>query len=243
MSVDPDPSTNPAPSDTSRRALVIGASRSLGLGLVRELAERGWEVVGTVRSTARTPLHELADASAGRIAVLEQVDVTEDGDLARLGGELLEAGFDLLFVNAGITDADVPAGDVDAETFAKVMVTNALAPLHTIEALAHLVRPDGTIAVMSSRQGSISLNDRGGHEVYRASKSALNQLMRSYDARRTDSRTVLLVHPGWVQTELGGVGAPLTVEESAHGVVNTVERHASDGGLQFRNYLDEVVPW
>jgi NAD(P)-dependent dehydrogenase (short-subunit alcohol dehydrogenase family) len=95
-----------------------------------------------------------------------------------------------------------------------------------------------------SRQGSVSLNTRGGHEVYRASKSALNQLMRSYAARNADDpRTLLLLHPGWVQTELGGPGAQLTVEESAHGVADVLERHAGDGGLQFLDYRDQVVPW
>lgn len=97
---------------------------------------------------------------------------------------------------------------------------------------------------MSSRQGSVSFNTRGGHEVYRASKSALNQLMRSYAARKHDDpRTLLLLHPGWVKTDLGGPGAQVTVAESAHGVVDVLEKHNGDGGLQFLNYLDEVVPW
>ena len=128
--------------------------------------------------------------------------------------------------------------------FTDVMVTNALSPVRVVEGLGPLVAPGGTIAVMSSRQGSVSMNSRGGHEVYRASTSALNQLMRSYAARHADDpRTLLLMHPGWVQTELGGPGATLTVEESAHGVASVVERHAGDGGLQFLDYRDQVVPW
>jgi NAD(P)-dependent dehydrogenase (short-subunit alcohol dehydrogenase family) len=193
-----------------------------------------------VRGSARTPLHDLADE--GRL-VIARADMTEPDDLAALRDLLRDTELDLLFVNAGITNDNVPVSEVSTEVFSEVMVTNALGPLRVVETLGPLVKPDGTIAVMSSRQGSISLNTRGGHEVYRASKSALNQLMRSYAARTAGSRTLLLVHPGWVQTELGGPGAQLTVQESADGVVRMIERQAGTPGLQFRNYLDEVVAW
>jgi NAD(P)-dependent dehydrogenase (short-subunit alcohol dehydrogenase family) len=228
--------------DVARRALVVGASRNLGLGLARELLARGWDVVGTVRGDRRTGLHELADAHPDRLRI-ERLDTTVPAEIDRLRARLDPGALDLLFVNAGITDADVPAAEVADDVFTRVMLTNALAPLRVVERLADRVTPRGTVAVMSSRQGSISLNERGGHEVYRASKSALNQLVRSYDARRTDQRTLVLVHPGWVQTELGGDGAPLTVGESVPGILDMLEKHTGDGGLQFRNHLDEVVPW
>jgi NAD(P)-dependent dehydrogenase (short-subunit alcohol dehydrogenase family) len=228
-------------STPTKRALVIGASRTLGLGLVRELAARGWEVTGTVRGDARTGLHELAEADA-RVRVA-RADLTDQADLDRLRSTLPDGSLDLLYISAGITDPDIPASQVPTDVFEHVMVTNALAPLRAIETLAPLVRDDGTIGVMTSRQGSVSLNERGGHEVYRASKAALNQLLRSYDARRTDARTLVLIHPGWVQTELGGEGAPLTIEESVPGIVDVLDRHAGDGGLQFRSYTDEVIPW
>ncbi|SDP48081.1 NAD(P)-dependent dehydrogenase, short-chain alcohol dehydrogenase family [Klenkia soli] len=227
---------------TTRRALVLGASRTLGLGLVRELAGGGWQVTGTVRGPDRTGLHDLAEASAGRVTV-ERVDMTVPADLAALRDRLAGVELDLLLVNAGVTGADVPVGEVTAEEFSRVLVTNALGPMLAIEALAPLVTPTGTVAVMSSRQGSVSLNTRGGHEVYRASKSALNQLMRSYATRADPGRTLLCLHPGWVQTELGGAGAPLTVEQSVAGLARTIEAHAGEPGLQFRDHEDAVVPW
>ena len=137
----------------------------------------------------------------------------------------------------------MPVGSVSAEVFTQVMITNALAPLHVVEVLGTCVKPRGTIGVMTSTQGSISRNERGGHEVYRASKSALNQLMRSYAARHGTERTLLLMDPGWVQTDLGGEGAPLSVDDSVRGVVTTIEKHAGATGLQFRDYQDHVVPW
>lgn len=225
-----------------KRALIVGASRNLGAGLVREFASRGWDVTGTVRGTEGTELHALAASSNGRIRI-DHVDVTDDRAIERLADRIDDASLDLLFVNAGVTDQDVPVGAVNAETFTRVMVTNALAPMHVVEAMARCVRPRGTIGVMTSRQGSVGLNTRGGHEVYRASKSALNQLMRSYAARDDSGRTLLLIHPGWVQTELGGEGAPFTVAESVRGVATIIEAHAGDGGLQFLDHQDRVVPW
>lgn len=223
------------------RALVLGASRALGLGLVRELAEHGWQVTGTVRGEGRTPLHDLADAD-GRVTV-DRVDITVPAELAALRDRLADRSWDLLLVSAGVTGADEPVGAVDAAEFTRVLVTNAWAPLQAIELLDGLVAPGGTVAVMSSRQGSIGLNTRGGHEVYRASKSALNQLMRSYATRAQPDRTLLCLHPGWVRTELGGAGAPLTVEQSVAGLVRTIEAHRGQPGLQFRDHEDAVVPW
>src|SRR6478609_41495 len=99
-----------------RNALVVGASRTIGAGLVRELASRGWFVTGTVRGDGRTELHALADAADGRIRV-EQLDITDDDGIERLRGRCDDGSLDLLFVNAGIADPDVPVGSVSAEVF------------------------------------------------------------------------------------------------------------------------------
>jgi NAD(P)-dependent dehydrogenase (short-subunit alcohol dehydrogenase family) len=97
---------------------------------------------------------------------------------------------------------------------------------------------------MSSGQGSVTNNDKGGFEVYRASKSALNQLMRSFAARHAgDPRTLLLMAPGWVQTGLGGPAAPLTIGQSIPGVVDTIEAQAGQGGLQYLDYQGQAVRW
>ena len=227
---------------TARTALVVGASRTLGLAIVSGLLDHGWAVIGTVRGGSRTPLHELADVAGDRLTV-EEVDTTDQASIDSLAARLTRTRLDLLFVNAGITDADEPVGRVSTEVFSRIMVTNALGPMRIVETIGPLVDPQGVIGVMSSRQGSIGFNTRGGHEVYRASKSALNQLMRSYAARGDDPRTLLLLHPGWVKTELGGDGAQLTVDESAAGVVQVLEQHAGDGGLQFLDHTGAAVPW
>ena len=132
---------------------------------------------------------------------------------------------------------------MSTDTFVRLMVTNALSPMRVVEALQDLVAPNGTIAAMSSGQGSVANNDKGGFEVYRASKSALNQLMRSFAARHAgDPRTLLLMAPGWVQTDLGAA-APLTIGQSIPGVADTIEAQAAKGGLQYLDYQGQTVCW
>lgn len=226
-----------------KSALIIGATRGLGLAMAAEYVSRGWCVTATVRGDGRTALHDLADSADGRVTV-EKLDITVPEEVAALRARVAGRVFDLLFVNAAISNGDVPVADVSTETFNHVMVTNALSPVRVVEALHDLVPPAGTIGIMSSRQGSITLNDRAGYEVYRASKSALNQLMRSFAARHADDpRTMLLLCPGRVQTELGGPDAPLTVGESIPAVVDTIEKHAAEGGLQYVNRLNQSLPW
>jgi NAD(P)-dependent dehydrogenase (short-subunit alcohol dehydrogenase family) len=229
---------------TGKTALIIGASRGLGYALAAEFAARGWRVTATVRGAGKTGLHDLAGSSGGRL-VVETVDIAVPGEIAALHDRLAQATFDLLFVNAGVTNGpEETIADVSTDTFVRLMVTNALSPMRAIEALRDLVAPRGTIAVMSSGQGSVANNTRGGFEIYRASKSALNQLMRSYAARRADDpRTLLLMAPGWVQTDLGGPAAPLTIDQSIPGVADTVEAQAGRGGLQYLDYRGQTVAW
>ncbi|MFG2181655.1 SDR family NAD(P)-dependent oxidoreductase [Streptomyces abikoensis] len=226
-----------------RTALVVGASRTLGLGLAAELLRRDWDVIGTVRGSRRTGLHDLAEASGGRLTV-ESLEMTEPEQVSALRDRLARRTLDLLFVNAAITRGDLPIGEVPTDMFTEVMITNALAPMRVVESLGPLVAPTGTIGVMSSDQGSVSLNTEGGQDLYRASKSALNQLMRCYAARHVeDTRTLLLMDPGWVRTELGGPDADLSVEESVPGVAETIERQQGKPGLHFLDHKGQVVPW
>jgi NAD(P)-dependent dehydrogenase (short-subunit alcohol dehydrogenase family) len=227
-----------------KTVLIIGASRGLGYALAAEYLARGWQVTATVRGAGRTGLPDLAASSAGRL-VLETVDITVPEQVAALHERLAKTTFDLLFVNAGVTNGPgETVADVPTDTFVHLMVTNALSPMRVVETLQDLVAPDGTIAVMSSGQGSIANNTKGGFEVYRASKSALNQLMRSFAARHAgDPHTLLLIAPGWVQTDLGGPAAPLTIDQSIPSVVDTIEAQAGQGGLQYLDYRGQTVSW
>ncbi|MEV7046500.1 SDR family NAD(P)-dependent oxidoreductase [Amycolatopsis sp. NPDC051061] len=224
-------------------ALIIGASRGLGHAITTELAGRGRHVIGTVRDpAARTPLHDLADASDGRVEV-EHLDITEPAQLPPLRERLAGRRLDLLFVNAGTTNNPAtPIGEVSTADFVDVMVTNALSPMRVIEALAHLVPADGLIGAMSSGQGSITNNTAGSREVYRGSKAALNMLMRGFAARQAD-RALLLMAPGWIRTALGGDQAPFTLEETVPLIVDVLLAKLGKPGLEFLDREGKTVPW
>jgi NAD(P)-dependent dehydrogenase (short-subunit alcohol dehydrogenase family) len=231
-------------SHSEQTALIVGASRGLGLGLAEEYLDRGWRVVATVRGSGRTPLHDLMAEADGRLEIAT-VDINVPAQIDALRQHLEGRAFDLLFVNAGISnDPNETVADVATEEFTRVMVTNALSPMRVIEALVALVRPTGTIGVMSSGLGSVADNNDGGFEIYRASKAALNTLMRSFAARgASDHRTLLLIAPGWVRTDMGGPHADLSVEESAQGVVDTISLQSGRAGLHYLDYRGRTIRW
>jgi NAD(P)-dependent dehydrogenase (short-subunit alcohol dehydrogenase family) len=224
--------------------LVIGASRGLGLAIAEQYLKRGWRVIGTVRGSEPTKLHALREHWQNHLEI-ETVDVTVPDDVVALRSRLQGRVLDMVLVNAGVTNDDRETiADVSTDEFVRVMVTNALSPLRAIEIFGGLVPAGGTIAIMSSGQGSVTNNERGGHEVYRASKAALNTLMRSFAARHaSENRTLLLLAPGWVQTDLGGPQARLTIDESIPNLVNTIEAQRGKPGLQYLDYRGETVPW
>jgi NAD(P)-dependent dehydrogenase (short-subunit alcohol dehydrogenase family) len=230
------------PPSSDKTLLLIGASRGLGFALAAEYLKRGWRVVATERNGATSKLHDLVRAAEGRLEI-EDVDIVYPDQVAALRARLASRKFGLLFVNAGVGGREMIA-DVSTDEFIRVIVTNALSPMRVVEILQDLVLPTGTIGIMSSGQGSIANNENGNYEVYRASKAALNMLMCSFAARHADDpRTLLLMAPGWVRTDLGGPQARLSIEESIPNVANTMDAQAGKAGLQYLDYLGRKVPW
>jgi NAD(P)-dependent dehydrogenase (short-subunit alcohol dehydrogenase family) len=227
---------------SDKQLLLIGASRGLGFALAEEYLKRGWHVVATERDSATSKLHHLLRAARDRLEIAT-LDITYPDQVAALRTRLASRQFDMLFVNAGIGTRDMLA-DISSDEFIRMMVTNALSPMRVVESLQDLVLPTGTIGIMSSGQGSITNNENGHYEIYRGSKTALNMFMRSFAARHADDpRTLLLMAPGWVRTELGGPQARLSVEESIPNLANTMDAQAGTAGLQYLDYLGRKVPW
>ena len=227
-----------------KTVLLIGASRGLGFAMATEYLRRGWRVIATARAASTDQLRRMAKDVDAALEV-ETVDITIPAQVASLRARLGDRRIDVLFVNAGVKNDDRETiADVSTEEFVRVMVTNSLSPMRVIEALQDLVQPTGTIGVMSSGQGSLTNNTNGKFEVYRGSKAALNMFMRSFAARHAnDTRTLLLMAPGWVRTDMGGPEARLSIEESIPSLLNTMEAYAGRSGLHYLDYLGRVVPW
>lgn len=234
-----------APTVHGKTAIVVGASRGLGLGLAREFAHRGWRVIATARNPARAPeLGEAAGRSDGLISV-DEVDVDSSDSVNALVANLTNARLDLVFISAGVSGPKHQSVDsVTAEELGALMLTNAVAPIRLARKLLPLVADGGSVGFMSSIMGSIADNVSGGMDLYRASKAALNMLTRSFVANDVGARpiAVLTMHPGWVRTAMGGEAAPLSVEESVRGLADVIERdHAP--GHRFVDYQGQTIPW
>lgn len=214
--------------------LILGASRGIGLGLAEEFARRGWRAIASERSRSEA-LHALG------IEVVT-ADVTDPASYADLG--LADGALDAVLVNAGISGARHQSADkASPDEVAEVMMTNAFGPARAGRALLPKLKRGGTLAFMSSLMGSVA-DSSGGFELYRSSKAALNMLAKGIaeqDAKARDVE-VLSLHPGWVQTDMGGPHATLTVAQSVAGLADVIAG-AGGAGYRFVDYTGKALPF
>ncbi|MBH3357160.1 SDR family oxidoreductase [Pseudomonas guariconensis] len=226
---------------TTRTALIIGASRGLGLGLVQRLHDDGWNIIATVRDPQKA--EALRAVPGVRIETLEMNDTAQlDALRQRLQGEVL----DLLFINAGVM-GPLPQDleTVGTAALGELFMTNAVAPIRVARRLAGQVREGtGVLAFMSSILGSVTIPDGGEICLYKASKAALNSMINSFvvELQRPDL-CVLAMHPGWVKTEMGGENAEIDVLTSTRGMLDQVKAQSGNAGLRFINYKGEALVW
>jgi NAD(P)-dependent dehydrogenase (short-subunit alcohol dehydrogenase family) len=228
-----------------KTALIVGASRGLGFAIAEELLKRDWKVIGTVREGKRTKLHELAEKWTGKLRV-QYLDMTIPTQIEGLKSNLIGESLDLLFVNAGVANdkgMQETIGEISTEEFVRVMVTNTLSPMRVLERLAENVRQGGVVGVMSSGQGSIADNENGGNDVYRASKAALNMIVRSFAVREGKDRALLLLAPGWIKTDMGGQEARFSVEEVIGDIVDTIVAQEGKAGLRYLDRFGKPIRW
>jgi NAD(P)-dependent dehydrogenase (short-subunit alcohol dehydrogenase family) len=228
--------------ENQKSALIVGASRGLGLGLARELLSRGWHVTATVRSVSKgTGLEEFHER-----VTMDTVDInnmaTVDAFVTRVKSQI----YDVVFINAGIGGPEGKTAEtISTDEVTHIFMTNAIAPVRLAYKLLPTVKPEtGILAFMSSRLGSVELGAHLTMPIYSASKAALNQLSRGFVAgMERDDVTVLTMHPGWVRTDMGGPHADIDVATSVKGIADVLEAKAGAGGHEFLNYKGETVPW
>lgn len=225
-----------------KTALITGANRGIGLEFVRQLKEKGYYILGTCRHPeTATELNTLADE-------VFQLDVTNDNDIATLKQKLNNRPIDLLVNNAGISgEQGVTVGNIDRENFINVINVNCIGVVKISDALLPNLQAsiDKNILVISSRMGSVSDNERGRSYAYRASKTALHSVMRSFAIDVKDKGVhVMLIHPGWVKTNMGGSDALVDVQTSVAGMLKQADKHLSQSHADALHRFDgEMIAW
>jgi len=225
---------------TPLTVLVTGANRGIGLEYVRQLAARGYKVIGTARDPAEA--EELA-VVADRV---EQLDVAVPESVATLGQRLEGVPIDILINNAGMFDRrDVSVEGVDFAVMAQVFAVNALGPLRVARELMPNLRSGKrrTIVNMSSELGSIE-HSNGRWYAYRTSKAALNQITRTMSVELAPHDFICVVlHPGWVRTDMGGSEATYSTQESVAGLVAVIERLGPGDNGRFYDFRGTAIRW
>ena len=226
---------------TAKNALIIGASRGLGLGLVEQLINDGWNVTATVRNPGNVEkLKALGNVN------IEQLDLDNVEAIRNLSQKLNTHVFDLVFVNAGIKGPDdQTSGRASLSDIGQLFLTNSVAPITLAQAFVSKIRKgSGVLAFMSSGLGSVASPDAPELALYKASKAALNSMTNTFISQLGEDRpTVLTLHPDWVKTDMGGEGADIDVETSTRGLVEQVKAYAGKGGHYFIDYKGQTIPW
>ena len=226
-------------------ALIVGANRGIGLGVVKAFLARGWDIIATARRPAEAhELAALAETHPNRVTI-KPLDMNDPAQLDGFAGSLGGRKLDAVLVNAGVSGPAhrTASQATEAETGA-LMFTNAVAPIRLARHLLGHIHPGtGVLAFTSSVMGSVALNS-GGHELYRASKAALNSLTRGlWDEMGGHKLTLLTLHPGWVRTDMGGASAAVSVEDSAKGLVEVITAQRGRHHHVFLDYTGKEIAW
>ncbi len=228
--------------------LITGANRGIGLEFSRQYAEAGWRVVATCRDPSGSSALTALAGAMGTISV-QALDVTDSRAMAIVARSLADGPLDLLINNAGVYGNEGGSqefGHLDEEAWVRVFRVNTIAAVKMAEAfIGHLGRGHRpVIANLSSKMGSIADNGSGGTYLYRASKAALNAATKSMavDLARRGIIAIVL-HPGWVKTDMGGPGALISVETSVRGMREVIDRLTPADSGRFIDRTGVDVPW
>ena len=228
--------------------LVTGANRGIGLEFVRQYAQDGWHVIACCRNpNAATKLQCLNSQFPQhlRVYALNMIDHVQ---IEQLSETLSTETIDLLINNAGVYSPEHgdAFGATDYAAWLYVFQVNSMAPLKMAEAfIQQIARSEfKTIVTITSKMGSIADNRGGGSYIYRASKAAVNIVMKSLsidlDAQQINA---VLLHPGWVKTDMGGASALISVEQSVTGMRHIIRNLTLKDSGKFYAFDGQTVPW
>lgn len=217
--------------------LITGANRGIGLEMAKQYADNGWDVIGTAREPDKAE-----ELNAIPNAKTMQLDAADDASVANFTSEIGDQPIDLYINNAGIYGPQ----EFDRDGWLELLNVNVVAPVKLANALKdNVAKSDGKkMVVISSQVGSIAENESGDMMYYRTSKAAVNQAWKSLSNQwKDEGLTLTMMHPGWVQTDMGGENADLTPEESVSGMRQVIDQtgHAQTGS--FKDYSGREIPW
>lgn len=218
--------------------LIIGASRGLGLEFVRQYRAAGARVTATARD----------DAGRARITELGAqpltLDVADAASVSGLAWQIDGQAFDVVVINAGVFGPRADALQAPTQDdFDTVMRTNVLGPMRLLPQVAEALAPGARLALISSRMGSIGLRTNGSGWLYRASKAAVNSVMKDASLVLAGKATVISFHPGWVKTDMGGSGADIDASTSIAGMRTVLASVKPADTGSFFNYDGQRLDW
>ncbi|MEH6456591.1 MAG: SDR family oxidoreductase [Cocleimonas sp.] len=227
--------------------LITGANRGLGLELCTQFLDLGWQVHASCRNPdSATRLSVLADKHP-QLLTTHALDVSQSEQISDLKTQLGDMPIDILFNNAGVYAGEsAEFGHSNTEVWLEAFNINVISPMKMMEAFVDNVANSKhkIIGSMSSKMGSISDNSRGGSYAYRSTKTALNMVMMNaaHDLKAKGIAAVIL-HPGWVRTDMGGPNGELSVEESATSLRNILTNASIEDTGKFFDIDGSIIPW
>jgi len=225
-----------------KQLLVTGANRGIGLEFTQQYLANGWHVYATYREQPGTALASLA---CDQLKILP-LDVAEDASIWVLQEQLSGVNLDLIINNAGLFGPrDQSLGKVSRQQWLDVLNVNSVGPLMLAQALHNnLTTKQVTFAVISSRMGSIDENDGGSLYLYRSSKTAVNQVVKSLSIdMQAQGIKVIALHPGWVRTDMGGPNGSIDTQTSVSGIRQVLEHIRPTDSGRFINYNGAAIAW
>ena len=227
--------------------LITGASRGIGLEMVKYCMEQNWRVFACCRHPQQADaLMSVAKLANGRVSV-HVADMNELATIQALAYELRNEAIDILINNAGIYGSDKNSfGNVDVQSWLETFQVNSIAPLKVAEALIEQLRmgEKKIIACMSSKMGSMDDNGSGGSYIYRSSKAALNAVVKSLSIDLSDDGIKFVaLHPGWVKTDMGGPNAEISTRESVTSLFNILLSLTAEDSGRFIDIDGTDIPW
>ena len=220
------------------KVLVIGASRGLGREFVRQYLADHAQVTATARRAEDVAALEALGATAFALDVADAVSASA------LRGRIDAAEFDIAIVNAGVAGPRTAGLETPTEAdFDSVMHTNVLGAMRVVPPILDALAPGARLAVLSSRMGSIGSRTASASWLYRASKAALNSVLKDAALQCAGRATCIAFHPGWVRTDMGGAGADLAPEQSVADMRATLAALAPEQTGEFLNHDGRQIPW